>query len=882
MRMKKNESLSPERRKAAMLRRAKSWLSSEKKALQEQFMSQGNPETMLRAHADLLDALLAEFYSELAGDDTPGMALVAVGGYGRHEMYPYSDVDILFLYDDAHSEQAARFSELIVQLLWDLKLKVGHAYRSLDEAVQAAKQDMTIRTSLLDSRIIAGDGELYRRYRSRFEKEVIAGSEAAFIEAKLAERGERHKRFGASRYMLEPNVKEGKGGLRDLHTLWWLATYVYPIRSLDELVGMGHLTADEYRIYHEAQKFLQCVRIHLHYLCGRPEERLGFDVQLPLSQAMGYDHPNPNTAITRFMRRYFIAVRTVGSVTRQFCTLLEEAHKRAPRNAFTALWQNPWKLGAFKLAGQRLLPRQETLFARQPAAMLELFRTAQQHGLDIHPRALQQVARNLKRIDKSVQDDPRANQIFLDILLSPKDAETTLRRMSEAGVLGRFIPDFGRVIGMTQFNRYHIYTVDEHTLVALGVLHAIEQGELEKDLPLASEVIHRVRMKRVLYVALLCHDIAKGRGGDHSLQGEAIARRLCRRFGFAEDEAETTAWLVRHHLLLSHTVFKRDVTDPKTIQDFVREVQHSERLKLLLVLTVADMRAVAPGVWNHWKGALMRDLYYRAQEAMGAAPATSRARQDEQFSQRLAERLPDWPAKTVAEYVALGNAGVWTACDIERHALIARMLHDAQSETLPLAIHTEHHYEHRVTDMTLVAADQHGLFSKVAGAMALAGANITGAKIFTLKNGMAVELFQVQDLTNDVFDAPDKLAKMSVYIRQVLAGELDLNLAFGKRQRDWRAQEAGPQPITTQVFVDNEASDQHTVIELTGRDRPGFLYQVTRAMADLGLSIGTAHISTFGLQAADVFYVKDQFGMKITHEAKLKTIRETLIEAVAG
>jgi len=865
-----------------MLKRAKTWLATEKKNLHEQFLMHGNPETMLRAHADLIDALLAEFYTELAGDDKQGMALVAVGGYGRHELYPYSDVDLLLLYEGKHHKEAARFSELIVQLLWDLKLKVGHAHRSVDEAIEASKSEMTVRTSLLDSRIVAGDVELYKHYRTRFEKEVIAGSEAAFIEAKLEERTQRHKRFGASRYMLEPNVKEGKGGLRDLHTLWWLATYVYPIRRLDELVGMGHLTESEYRVYDEAQKFLQRVRIHLHYLSGRAEERLGFDVQLALAQAMGYAHPNANTAITRFMRRYFIAVRTVGSVTRQFCTLLEEAHKRAPKNAFTALWQNPWRLGAFKLAGQRLMPKQDSLFAKQPAMMLELFRTAQQHGLDIHPRALQLVSRNLHHMNKTVQDDPKANSIFLDILLSPNDAEITLRRMSEAGVLGKFIPDFGRVIGMTQFNRYHIYTVDEHTLVALGVLHAIEQGGVIEEVPLASDVIHRVRMKRVLYVALLCHDIAKGRGGDHSLMGEVIARRLCQRFGFAEDETETTAWLVRNHLLLSNTVFKRDVTDPKTVQDFVQEVKHSERLKLLLVLTVADMRAVAPGVWNHWKGALMRDLYYRAEEAMGAAPAASRAKQDEQFAQKLTLRLPDWPEKTIAEYVALGNAAVWTACDVDRHALIARMLFDAQSETMPLAIHTEHHYEHRVSDVTLVASDQHGLFSKIAGAMALAGANITGAKIFTLKNSMAVELFQVQDMAADVFDAPDKLAKMSVYIRQVLTGELDLTVAFGKRMRDYRLPESGVQPITTQVFIDNDASEQHTVIELTGRDRPGFLYQVTRAIADLGLSISTAHISTYGLQVADVFYVKDQFGMKITHEAKLKMIKETLMDAVAG
>lgn len=867
-------------KKEALLAEARGWLLQKKEAIKQQFLQDDDPYAMLAAHTKAIDELLEKFYTQANGDKKPAIALVAVGGYGRGELFPYSDIDLLLLYDGKAAGEAAKIAEFILYLLWDLGLKVGQAHHSLDEAIGAAKADMTIRTSMLDSRWIAGDKILYDKFRTRFAKEILRDSVTVFIEAKLAERAQRHKKFGGSRYMLEPNVKEGKGGLRDLNTLWWLATYAYPVKSLHDLVEMGHLTQEEYDLAEEARRFLYRARIHLHYIAGRAEEQLTFDRQHELSKAMGFAHPSANYGIARFMRRYFVAVRTVGNVTRIFCALLEEEKKRAPHNAFTWFWYNPWLLGGFRLDGQRLTVRHANMFAQYPITMLDLFRVAQEHDLDIHPRALQLIARSLPRIDAKLQNDPRANEIFLNILLSDKGPEVALRRMSEAGVLGKFIPDFGRVIGMTQFNRYHIYTVDEHTLVALGILHAIEKGTIKDEVPLASDVIHRVRMKRVLYVALLCHDIAKGRGGDHSIMGEKIVMRLAARLGFSADEIATAGWLVRNHLLFSNTVFKRDVNDPKTISDFVAEVQNSERLKLLVVLTVADMRAVAPGVWNHWKGALMRDLYKRADEAMGTGQVELKKHQTAQFKQDLQKQLSGWSEREVDHYIEQGNPTIWTACDIPHHAIIARMLKQAEIMPLPLLIDTQHHYEHSMTEITLLTADQHGLFSKIAGAVSLAGANIISAKIFTLKNGIAVEIFQVQDITGDVFDRTDRLAKMSVYIEQVLSGELDLAEAYSKRRREYRGKPQGIEPIAGQVFVDNEASNVHTVIEITGQDRIGFLYHVTRAMADLGLSIATSHISTYGVQVADVFYVKDLFGMKITHEAKLKMIRDTLLDAV--
>jgi [protein-PII] uridylyltransferase len=560
--------------------------------------------------------------------------------------------------------------------------------------------------------------------------------------------------------------------------------------------------------------------------------------------------------------------------------LLEEGHKRKSHKALGWVWHAPWKLGGFKLDGQRLNVRHDEAFEQHPVQMLELFRVAQINDLDIHPHALQLIARNLKYIDDDVRRDDKANALFLDILLAKEGVEMTLRRMSEAGVLGKFIPDFGRVVGQTQFNMYHVYTVDEHTLVALGILHATETGKVKEELPLASDIIHRVRMRRVLYLALFCHDIAKGRGGDHSELGEKIAARLAARMGFSADEIETTAWLVRHHLLFSNTAFKRDINDPKTIQDFVAQVQSPERLKLLLVLTAADIRAVGPAVWNAWKGALLRDLYGHAERSMGAGDSALKQHESGFLREELARRMNGWSAGDVDAYFEQGNASFWASFDLSRHAVIARMMKEAARMELPLLMDTQHDYKRSATEITICTYDQHGLFCKLAGAMALSGANIINAKVFTLKNGMAVDVMQVQDAMGKAFDRPDRLAKMAVYIEQALSGELNLAEAFSRSVPEYRKASRHAVPLPSHVFIDNNASNIYSVIEINGRDRTGFLYDVTLAIAGLGLTIATAHISTYGAQAADVFYVKDAFGMKIAHDSKHKQVREALLRAI--
>jgi [protein-PII] uridylyltransferase len=862
----------------AVLAAAKIWLQKEKERLRQEFSTSGDALKLLGAHSALIDTLVAVLFALGQKESPATMAVVAVGGYGRRELFPYSDIDILFLHDGGDTSAVEAVAAYILYILWDSGLAVGQAHRNLDDTLALARADITIRTNLLDARFIAGDKAIFEHFSERFEREIVEGSAAEFIEKKLAERDVRHKRFGDSRYVLEPNVKEGKGGLRDLQTLWWLARYAYPISDLKKLVKMGLLTREEYRTFAHAREFLCKVRVHLHYLSEHAEERLTFDRQRQIANLMGYAHKEPHRAVERFMRRYFAAARMVGMATRMFCALLEEEKKRAPKKRLGWLTLGTWKPGGFVLDGERLTVKSAGVFERQPILMLDIFRVSQQQNIDIHPRALQWMARNLRRINRRVQNDKRAATIFLDILLADKDAESTLRKMSDAGVLGRYFPEFGRVTGQTQFNMYHVYTVDEHTLVAIGILHALENGERKEELPMATAVMKRIQQRRVLYLALLCHDIAKGGHGDHAELGVAITRKLAARLGFSHEEAETAGWLVQHHLLFSMTALKRDLADPKTLEDFIAVVQSPERLKLLFVLTVADMRAVGSSVWNAWKASLLRELFSRAEVALGSGEISLPQPKTDVLRAALKKSLAGWEEEEIDTYLSQTTPAYLTALNVARHAVVARMLKQAGEMEEPVLIDTHHDYERVSTEIIVATADQKGLFSKLAGAMALAGANITHAKIFTLKNDMAIDIFQVQDAAGDVFDRADRLAKMSVYIEQALSGELDLAAAFSERQKAEKARRG--YASEGQVFIENAASNVHTLIEISGSDRPGLLYQVAGAMAELGLSIHSAHISTFGAQISDVFYVKDNFGMKIKHADKVSELRERLLAVI--
>ena len=827
---------------------------------------------LIRALFDLVTQVIYPLPNPTSGER---LAIIAVGGYGRGELAPYSDIDLLFLLPYKRTPHTEQVVEYLLYLLWDLGLKIGQSTRSVDECLRQAKSDLTIRTALLEARYLWGDQALFNEFKKRFDSDIVKGSAAQFVASKLAERDARHKRLGDSRYQLEPNIKEGKGGLRDLHTLFWIAKYIYRTDDVRKLVDLGVLSAEESQRFDRAQKFLWTVRCHIHYLAGRAEERLTFDLQTEIGRRMGYTDHAGSRGVERFMKHYFLVAKDIGDLTRIFCAILEADQKHKRRLSWVRWGNGRRSLGGFVVDGEWLTIASEGFFKKNPLALLRLFHVAQQHELDIHPRALRAASLSLRLINQQLRDNSEANRLFLEILTSRRDPETALRRMNEAGVLGRFIPDFGRVVAQMQYDMYHVYTVDEHTLFAIGILHKIESGLLKEELPLATQLMPTIVSRRALYLAVLLHDIAKGRGGDHSEIGEQIALKLGPRLGLSAEETETVAWLVRWHLLMSGTAFKLDIGDRQTIGNFVERVQSPERLKLLLVLTVADIRAVGPKVWNGWKAALLRELYHRAIELISGGLSGEGRESRAAAAQAAARRLlPDFSEPEFATFVSRGYPYYWLSFDALTHARHARLMREAEASGAPLTVEKRVDPYRSVTEITLYTADHPGLFSRIAGALAVSGANIVDAKIITMSNGMALDTFWVQDSNGGPFDRPDKLAKLAVVFENVLSGDLKPHRelahlpAFPSRTRVFM--------VTPRVLLDNKASGSHTVIEVNGRDRPGLLFEVTRALTGLNLQVSSAKISTYGEKVVDVFYVKDLFGHKIEHSAKLAEIQRTL------
>src|SRR5918996_604048 len=696
--------------------------------------------------------------------------------------------------------------EFLLYRLWDLGLKVGQATRSVADCVRTARADLAVCTNLLEARFLWGDAGLFAEFRQRFENEVVTGRGTTFVEAKLAERDARHQRTGDSRYLLEPNVKEGKGSLRDLQTLFWLGRFLYRIKDSADLVEHGVLTRDALRKFMNARRFLWAVRCHLHYLTGRAEERLTFDLQPEIAHCLGYRDRRTARAVERLMKHYYLVAKEVGALTRIFCAALEEQHRRRrPRLRLARLGLGGRRVDGMVIQGGRIGPLEPDAFERAPIAMLRMFHLAQERDLDIHPEALRAVTQNLKRIGPELREDPAANALFMAILSSRKQPAKALRRLNEAGVLGRFLPEFGRVIAQMEHSLYHVYTVDEHTIQAIGVLNQIENGLVGDELPLATSLMPQILSRIELYVAMLFHDLGKGRSGDHSEIGARMVERTGPRLGLSAEQVETVAWLVRHHLLLSRTAFKRDSDDPKTVSDIAEMIQSPERLRLLLIMTAADIRAVGPNVWNGWKGQLLRTLYHETDAVLAGTAAGGRRERIAAAQEALAAELSGWPAAAVRDFVERQDPRYWLSFATDVHKRHAELVRAAAEGDAKLTLDFQIDRFRDRTEMLLYTGDHPGLFMKVAGAIALSGASIVDARIFTTADGMALDSFGIQnaDDRTAVFD-PKRLERIRRTIEQALEGQLWLDRALaGRRSLPPRTEVFEVEP---RVLIDNNAS----------------------------------------------------------------------------
>jgi [protein-PII] uridylyltransferase len=840
---------------------------------------------------ELLRALLrfvkTHIYPCINPSEAEKLAIGAVGGYGRGTLAPGSDIDLLFLLPYKQTAWGESVIEAMLYVLWDLGLKVGHATRSIDECIRLARADMTIRTAVLEIRPLAGDTGLIENLMERFDREIVQGTSAEFVAAKLAERDARHRR-GGPRYVVEPNVKEGKGGLRDLHTLFWIAKYVYRVREVDELVKAGLFTRQELRLFNKAEDFLWAVRCHLHFLTGRAEERLSFDVQREVAVRLGYqEHPGLQD-VERFMKHYFLVAKDVGDLTAIVCAALEARHEKSrptlnrflrpfARKRTVMLKEAP----DFIIENDRLGVRDDEAFARDPVNLIRFFHVASRRGLAMHPDAMRLVTRSLGLIDASLRENPDANRLFLEILTAHDGVEVVLRRMNEAGVLGRFVPDFGRVVAMMQFNMYHHYTVDEHLIRSVGVLAEMDAGRLKDEHPLSNELLPEITNKRALYVAIFLHDIAKGRPEDHSTAGAKIARRLCPRFGLSAAETATVAWLVEQHLTMSITAQSRDLSDRRTIEDFAKVVQSLERLKMLLVLTVADIKAVGPGVWNGWKGQLLRTLYWETEiELAGGHSTMKRSQRVAQAQEDLRRALTDWTDDQVERYLTRHYPPYWLRVDLDRRVSHARFIRRAQDEGRKIATAFSSDVFRGVTEITVLAPDHPWVLSSIAGACAAAGANIMDAYIHTTTDGLALDTIFINRAFEADADEERRAIRIGDMIEAALTGTLKLSEAV-QRKSEQKSRRSRAFTVEPEVLVTNTWSDRYTVIEVSGLDRPGLLFELTAVVSRLNLNIGSAHVATFGERAVDVFYVTDLTGEKVISASRQAAIQRQL-RAVFG
>ena len=814
------------------------------------------------------------------------MAVVAQGGYGRGLLAPGSDIDLLFLLPYKQTAWGESVAEYMLYLLWDLGFKVGHATRNIDQCVRLSLSDMTIRTALLDSRLLLGDEALYADFQRRFRKEVLESNARPFVEAKLAEQNARHARAGASRYLVEPNVKDGKGGLRDLHTLHWLAKHLYPDKAEAEFVEAGVFTPHEYRSFRRCESFLWSVRCHLHFLTERPEERLSFEVQELMAERLGYRGHAGLSAVERFMRHYFLIAKEVGELTGTVCSALELKQLKSLPVLDTLLAPLSWRRRArlrrtsdFRIENGRIYAISKEAFAKDPVNFIKLFVLADEHQASFSPEVLREVRANVRLIDDKLRNNPAANRLFMRLLMDSRDPEGVLRKMNEAGVLGRFIADFGRVVSMMQFNMYHHFTVDEHLIRTIGFLSGIERGKFAIEHPVSTEIVRTIDNRRALYVAAFLHDMAKGREEDHSIAGARIARELGPRFGLNASETETAVWLVEHHLAMSLFAQSRDLNDPKTLRDFAALVQSRERLKLLLLLTVADIRAVGPGVWTGWKGQLLRTLYFETEPLLGGGHLTlTRSERVARTQDALRGQLAGWPKKDLERFIERHYPSYWLRTDLNVIAEHAELIRDAEAHKEPIVTHIATDAFRGVTEITLLAPNHPRLLAMVAGACTGAGANIVDAQISTTRDGMALDTIHLEREFDHAEDEERRAKKIAQTIEKLLRGDVRLSeVVMNKRKPKAKLSAFRVEP---QVIIDNTLSDALTVIEINGLDRPGLLYDVTREISDMNLDIASAHIATFGEKAVDVFYVTDLTGKKITSASREGAIRGRLVKAL--
>ena len=858
-----------------------------KKLIKNKFLATSDGSLNVGLNVILIDSLLKVIfknsYFHSLGNKHYQFTLIAVGGYGRGELSPHSDLDILFLLPNKlrknDTKKIENVVELILYILWDLGYTVGHSTRTIDDCIEKSRSDLTISTSLLEKRFVAGNNDIYDLLNNKFKTFIDNTKTLDFVEAKLKESETRHKRFGESRYVVEPNVKDGKGGLRDLHTLIWILKFAYKVDTISKLINVGALTKEEAVPFAEAQRFLLSVRCHLHYRANREDDRLAMDAQLEIAKSMNFKNTITHKDVERFMKRYFLATKTVGNLTRIFCAAIETEFNKPLRMSFLSFKKRE-DITPFRLEVGRLFSYEREILTENPINIIKLFYISHINNIDIHPKTLRQITSLRKLINLKVRQNVEANKMFLNILTSDKDPTRTLRLMNEANILGQFIPEFQKIVGLMQFDMYHSYTVDEHTIFTISNLHSLRSGKFSDFAPLTSSAILEIKSYKSLFVAMLLHDIAKGKKGDHSENGSLIASKICPRLGLNKEETKMVEWLVLHHLLMSKTAFRYELGDPKVIKNFAKQVRSIDKLKSLLALTVADIRGVGPDVWNDWKGALIKELYIKTYDLLKPPQEISKITEPLKSSKELLIRylnnkgVNDLDIKTYCSKFYNNYWGTFNLPSVVNHYEIFTSMKNYSKK---LEVYLSNDSKLKATELLVITPDHHGLFSQISGLVASSGYDIVSAKIITRSDGYALDTFFLQNKERKPISDINLRKKLIETITKGLEGNFNIEKALNIKWKEIPARfRAVKAPI--RVIIDNKTSDQYTILDIKCKNAPGVLYKITKIITSLGLQINTANVSTYGDRVVDIFYLKNAFGSKVDDNTTIEKVKNSILE----
>ena len=867
-----------DRKRRLRLELLRQHLSSNVNFLRAAHLGGASGQQSVQAYAAFMDSFLVTLF-RLAVDDArregaepAPMVLVALGGYGRGELHPLSDLDLLLLFDGEMAPYVQRVTQGLLYTLWDLGLQVGHAVRSLPDCVAMARTDFTSRTSMQQARYLVGDRRLFNRFRKVLAENVYRKDFAQFLETALAERDQRYRKFGASPYMGEPNVKESAGGLRDIHTAMWLASTKFGTRTLLELKDKRLITEGEQRVADAALTFLWRVRNELHFISGHKNDVLGRDIQPQIAKNFGYAGDEVSLAVEKFMRDYYLHARVIHRVSKRLIARCRETLSR-PRPVQRRLRQEALVDGLYVLDGQlHLVDTDGRAFREDPTRLMKVFWHSHRLGLELGVDVERAVEGALDLVDETFQRSPEVRDLFLAICRNWGRTTLTLREMHELGLLGRYLPEWEALTCLVQYDAYHRFTADQHSLLAVENLEALAPGQSAESEGIA-EVLNELARPDLLMLGMLLHDIGKGKGHGHVAKGIPLIQTLTARLDLPKDDADAVILLVAHHLTLSHMAQRRDIDDPKTVASLAEVVGNPERLRMLYLLTFADMRAVGPGVMTGWMARILWELFTRTMARLTGGRLERPSR--DKVAERVVAALGGARGGVVA-HLAMTSDRYLITTSAQRIAAHLRLVERLEEDVV--ATDLFHHPDLDSSELVIATKDVPGLFSLIAGTLAAEGINILSAQIHTRADGIALDTFQVNDPFGEAVTEDARWRRTLAALRRVLVGEQTVEEALAARRSGRPSASTVPGP--PKITVDNQLSDTHTVVEVKCPDRVGLLYLITRTFQAMGLDIGSARIATEIEQAYDTFYVTDHGGRRLEDPVQMDRLRDALEDAL--